>query len=49
MKPFNTAEVPEFQLHDSAKRVDAYSVIPLSIVSEEGNDVHRKKTVAWRH
>ena len=36
VKPFNPAVVPEFQLHDSAKGVAAYSVIPLSIVSEEG-------------
>ena len=32
VKPINTAVVSEFQLHDSAKGVDAYSVIPLPII-----------------
>jgi hypothetical protein len=32
VKPFHTAVVSEFQLHDSAKGVDAYSIIPLSII-----------------
>lgn len=36
VKPFNRAAVPEFQYHDTAKGMGACSVIPLSIVSEEG-------------
>ena len=36
MKPFIRAVVPEFQYHDTAIGMDVFSVIPLSIVSEEG-------------